>query len=84
MERQRLLAFEDSSAPKGFVPARSERLQKLLTAQDLAESFQVSRRQIYVWIDQGILPHHRCGTRLLRFTAEDVDEFLRRSAEEAP
>lgn len=84
MERQRFVGFEHSSAPRGFVPARSERLQKLLTTQDLAEQFQCSRRQIYVWIDQGYLPAHHLGSRLLRFTDEDVAEFLRRSAEAAP
>lgn len=69
---------------RGVGPARSKQLHSLLTAQDLAERFQVSRRQVYVWIDQGYLPAHRLGSRLLRFTDEDVDEFLRRSAEAAP
>ena len=73
-----------STTEQGGTPARSERLHRLLTAQDLAERFQVQRRTIWSWVDQGLLPFHRCGTRLLRFTDEDIKEFLRRSDEAAP
>ena len=73
-----------STTEQGGTPARSERLQRLLTAQDLAERFQVPRRTIFSWVDQGLLPAHRAGKRLLRFTDGDAEEFMRRSAEAAP
>ena len=56
----------------------------LLTTAEVARLLRVPRRTVYSFVDQGLLPYQRVGTRLLRFTEADVDEFLRRSAEVAP
>lgn len=50
-----------------------------LTARDVADRFSVSERAIYSWVDRGLLPAVRVGTRLIRFTEEGLAEFLRRS-----
>jgi excisionase family DNA binding protein len=50
----------------------------MLTAQDVADVLRVPRRTVYSFIDQGLLPCRRVGSRLLRFTEEDLHEFLRR------
>lgn len=55
-----------------------------LSADQVAALFQVPRRTIYAWADSGRLGSHRVGGRLLRFTEQDLDEFLRRSDELAP
>jgi excisionase family DNA binding protein len=57
---------------------------RLLDAKQVAELLGVRPRRIYGWVDQGLLPYLRVGRRLIRFTAADLDEFYRRSAEVAP
>ena len=56
-----------------------------LTADGVAALLALpSRRTVYAFVDQGLLPYHRVGTRLLRFSQADIDECLRRSAEATP
>ena len=56
---------------------------RFLTAKDIAERFQVSVRVVYLWVDQGQLPSIRIGPRLIRFTEDGVEEFIRRGEPEA-
>ena len=56
----------------------------LLAPEQVATLIGVSRRTVYVWIDQGLMPARRVGPRLLRVSAEDLGEFERRSAEARP
>ena len=56
-------------------------LPRFMTAEEVAAVLRVPKRTVYVWRDQGRLSARRLGPRLIRFTAEDVREFLRRSEE---
>jgi excisionase family DNA binding protein len=57
--------------------------RRLRSAKQLGEDFGVSTRTIYQFVDQGLLRPSRVGRRLLRFSEEDIKEFLRRSSEVA-
>ena len=54
--------------------------RRYLTAKHLAEMFEVSIRTVYSYVDQGLLPYTRVGPRLLRFSEDDIREFVRRRA----
>jgi excisionase family DNA binding protein len=56
----------------------------LMDAKHVAAKLSVKPRTVYSLVDQGLLPYHRVGKRLIRFTQADVDELFRRSAELAP
>jgi excisionase family DNA binding protein len=51
----------------------------LYKVTEVATTLKVRPPTIYNWVDQGKLPHIRIG-RLIRFTPEQIDEFLRRSS----
>jgi len=53
----------------------------LIDAKTLAVRLGVKPRLIFSFADQGLLPYHRVGKRLLRFSESDIETFLRRSAE---
>ena len=55
-----------------------------MTADEVAALFQVPRRQIYTWRDQGRLRARPLGPRLIRFTPDDVREFLEASERLSP
>jgi len=50
----------------------------LYKVTDVATILGVKASTIYGWVDQGKIPHIRVG-RLVRFTVEQVAEFIRRS-----
>lgn len=50
-----------------------------LTAEDVATLFQVGKPTVYRWVDQGLLPAHRVGPRLLRFAPQDLESFYQAS-----
>ena len=52
-------------------------MQKLITVPELAQVLQVKSSTIYTWIRQGKFPHIKAG-RLIRFSPEQVDDFLRK------
>ncbi len=54
---------------------------RMLTAADLAWILQAPVRTVYGFVDQGLLPSHRIGKRLLRFTDADLTVFLERGAD---
>jgi excisionase family DNA binding protein len=50
-------------------------METLMTVKGLAEYLQVSKRQVYRLIADG-LPAVRLGPRCLRFRVADVDEWI--------
>ena len=56
----------------------------MLTVKQVAERLTVSASCIYQLVETGRLSHHRIGVGrgAIRFTEEDVDEFLAQSREE--
>ncbi len=50
---------------------------------DLAKFLDVSENTIWRWVDTGLIGHHRLGPRLVRFTPQNVDDFISRSRVEA-
>lgn len=57
-------------------------LPPVLTPADVAQLFRVPRRTVYAWIDSGVLPSRRVGSRLLRILRRDVLALLEQSASE--
>lgn len=55
--------------------------EKLLTMDDLAEYFQVSKKTIYRLVKQKQIPAVRIA-RQVRFRKEDIDNWLERKASE--
>ena len=51
-------------------------LPDLLDASQVSSAFGVSRGKVYQLARQGKLPFYEIGERLIRFTAEDVQDFL--------
>jgi excisionase family DNA binding protein len=54
--------------------------RKFMTRNDIAALFGVSPRTVDSWQREGLLPFHRVGKRLVRFTDEDIADFVKRSA----
>lgn len=53
----------------------------LLTVSDIAKELNVSRSKIYEMVERGEIEHHRIGGAI-RFTAENLNDLLRRSKQE--
>ncbi len=51
-------------------------LERLLTAEQVAEALQVRVRYVYELVRRGSLPCVRLGQRKVRFRAEDVNAFV--------
>jgi excisionase family DNA binding protein len=54
----------------------------ILTADDLAERWMVSRQTIYDWTRAGALPVIPLPGRILRFRRDAIEEFERKHAHE--
>lgn len=57
----------------------------LLTVKEVAERLKVSASCIYQLVESGRLAHHRIGIGrgAIRFSENDLDEFLKKSREQA-
>jgi excisionase family DNA binding protein len=56
-----------------------EGMPRLMTAAQIADQFQVSRRSVYRWAAAGFLPTVRIGSgRTVRFDPDAVSEALTR------
>ncbi len=57
----------------------------LLTVKEVAERLKVSASCIYQLVESGRLAHHRIGIGrgAIRFSEDDLDEFLKKSREQA-
>lgn len=60
------------SHSNGFLPGTAP----FLTADQIAETFQLSRHRVYDLARKGIIPSVRIG-RQLRFSSEDVERWVR-------
>jgi len=50
---------------------------KLLTINEVAKRLGVHRNTVYIWIDKGLLKGRRIGSRALRVTEQDLEDFIR-------
>lgn len=55
----------------------ADQVPEFLTASEVAGLFQVSIRQVQRWTSDGSLSCHRLGTRLIRYTKDDVCRFMK-------
>jgi len=51
---------------------------KMLTAEQVAEMYQVSKKTVYRWAKQGAIPAFREG-RVVRFSQRDIARHISRS-----
>ena len=49
---------------------------RLLIADEVADIFRVSTESVYRLVREGLLPCVRVGHRSVRFTQEQVDDFV--------
>jgi excisionase family DNA binding protein len=56
---------------------RPER-RKNLSTSEAAAYLNISVRTLHNWLREGIIEGHRCGPRLLRFNADELDEAVNR------
>jgi excisionase family DNA binding protein len=54
-------------------------LDKMLTPEELAEWWNVSKDWIWDAVQAGRIPHTRIGTRTLRFRRADMIDYLKRA-----
>ena len=55
-------------------------MQKLLTAEEMAEVLQVKLSTIYKWTHEGFVPHVKLG-KLVRFRESEVLAWLEKRSE---
>lgn len=51
-------------------------MKKWLTVKELSELLSIKPATLYSYYSRGILPGIKIGPRLVRFSIEDVEEFL--------
>jgi excisionase family DNA binding protein len=61
-------------------PSRADPVESFLTAQQLAETLQVSSDWVYEQASTGGMPSYRIGT-LRRFRISEIEEWLQRHRE---
>jgi excisionase family DNA binding protein len=54
----------------------------LLNVREVSEWLQVKRSTIYLWTEQGMIPHLKLG-RLLRFDPDEIEAWLQAHRQEA-
>lgn len=50
-------------------------IQNLITPDELAKLFKISKSSVYRLVDSRVLPFYKVGGNL-RFSAKDIDEYL--------
>jgi len=50
-------------------------IQNLITPDELAKLFKISKSSVYRLVDSRVLPFYKVGGNL-RFSATDIDEYL--------
>jgi excisionase family DNA binding protein len=66
-------------APTIVPPTATEILPTFVTAQQLSQAVACAESTIYLWVQQGYIPHVRLG-RCVRFNLRDVQEWLAQAA----
>jgi excisionase family DNA binding protein len=51
-------------------------MEKLLTAKEVAENFQLDLQAIYRFAREGALPHVRIGERKIRFSERALNDWI--------
>ena len=46
-----------------------------LTAKEVSTTYKFKLSTLYLWVEQGKIPHYKVG-RLVRFKSEEVEEWL--------
>jgi hypothetical protein len=67
------MPLNDPSSPPGAANVEEFRL---VTSDDLAKRYNVSRRTIQVWVQRGLLPVIAISKRCLRFDIRKCDKAL--------
>ena len=52
--------------------------RRYLKAPEVAESFGVSTRTVWNWVESGLVPHHKLG-RSVFFRQEEIDSIMNRN-----
>lgn len=58
-------------------------MERLLTAEEIAEAMQVSIKTVRAWTRKGLLRAQFAGKRTVRYRQSDVDAFLSQRAQKA-
>jgi len=53
-------------------------MNELYTIQQVADRLKVHRNTVYLWKDKGLLKAQRIGSRALRVTEQDLEDFIHR------
>jgi len=56
---------------------------RLMTVDEVAEIFRVSKASVYRWAERGLLPAVMVG-RIVRFSGRDVEQLLKRALDLPP
>jgi len=68
-----LISFQESP----IIPAGEERMEKLMTVDQVAEYLRLSRQVVLRKARKGEIPAVKVGSRSYRFYKEQIDEWLR-------
>jgi excisionase family DNA binding protein len=73
-----------SRSPPTITPQMvAEALPTFVTAHQIAEAIGCADSTIYLWVQQGYIPHVRLG-RCVRFSLREVQEWLAQAAKPGP
>lgn len=50
--------------------------RRVLTVKQVAEQYSLCTKTVRAYIRRGILPAHRCGPRVFRIYADDVEKLM--------
>jgi excisionase family DNA binding protein len=53
---------------------------KFLTVDEVADLLRVSKRSVYDWVSQGVIPFHKAGRRTI-FLLDEIVEWTNRDSE---
>jgi excisionase family DNA binding protein len=56
---------------------------KFLTVDEVADLLRVSKRSVYDWVSQGVIPFHKAGRRTI-FLLDEIVEWTNRDSDLSP
>jgi excisionase family DNA binding protein len=68
---------------RGFKMQQPGLTPKFLTVDEVADLLRVSRRSVYDWVSQGVIPFHKAGRRTI-FLLDEILEWTNRDDEAEP
>jgi len=51
-------------------------MEALLSPQDVAKLLRIAPVTVYKWAERGLLPHFKLE-KVIRFSAQDIEDFVR-------